>query len=90
MQSHCCTVVTCEYEARIAASEEEQRLLQEVEQWKKMFHAREMEISWLQRESEQLRVQDKYKYTTNNINYIWSSYLNYNNDQMLLRILLTQ
>ena len=65
-------IVTCEYEARLAASEEEQRLLQEVEQWKKMFHAREMEISWLQRENEQLHVQDRCKYT---IKLYWSSYI---------------
>ena len=78
---HCCIVVICD-EARLVASEEEQqRLLQELGQWKKMFHAREMEMSWLQRESEQLCVQDK---CNNNINYYWSSYLNYNNDQMLL------
>ena len=41
---------------RLAASEEEQqRLLQEVEQWKKMFHAREMQISQLQNENKQLQ-----------------------------------
>ena len=59
-----CIVVTCEYKTRLAASEEEQqRLLQVVEQWKKMFHSREMEISQLQNENEQLRVQDKCKLT---------------------------
>ena len=59
-----CIVVTCEYEARLAASEEEQQqLLQVVEQWKKIFHSREMEISQLQNENEQLRVQDKCKLT---------------------------
>ena len=58
---HCCIVVICD-EARLVASEEEQqRLLQIVEQWKKMFHSREMEISQLQNENERLRVQNKCK-----------------------------
>ena len=52
-----CNVVTCD-EARLAATEEEQqRLLQVVEQWKKMFHARGMQISQSQNENKQL--QDK-------------------------------
>ena len=58
--SYCCIVVT-RVEARLAASEEEQqRLLQEVEQWKKMFNDREIQISQLQNENKQL--QDKCKY----------------------------
>ena len=35
--------------------EEQQRLLQEVEQWKKMFHARGMQIPQLQNENKQLQ-----------------------------------
>ena len=56
--SHCCIVVTCDHEARLAVSEEQQqRLLQVVEQWKKMFNARGIQISQLQNETKQL--QDK-------------------------------
>ena len=48
-----CDIVVQDYEAMLAASKEEQhRLLQVVEQWKKMCYARDMQVSQLQ--SEQL------------------------------------
>ena len=63
----CCIVVTCEYEDILASSEEvQQRQVQVVEQWKQLYQKREMQISQLQNENEQL--QDKCEYSIK-INY---------------------
>ena len=55
-----------------------------------MFHSREMEISQLQKENEQL-TKDKCKYITNNINYnyIVLHYININNDHANTFIIMT-